>query len=328
MKRKILAIMLLIVILITACGEKKDVSLVNEDNESFKIGILQYIEHKALDDTREGFLDYLDEIGLNYEYDLQNAQGDLSNARTMAEKFKSNQVDLIFAIGTSAAEAASSVTDDIPILFSAVTDPVESQLVESMENPGSNVSGTSDASDIKEQLKLFNEIDENIKDIGIVYSLNETNSLSQLETVKEESKDLGLNIKEMGIENISDLPQSANSLVKDVDGMFILSDNKIASSISLLADILINNNKPSICVEESQVKGGALMTIGLSYYNLGKQTGKMAEKILIENISPSDIPCEYAENVEKYVNKDTLIKLGYDENMKVFEGANFVGNEE
>lgn len=323
MKKKILLVVVLILLLVSGCGKEE-----GKGEGEFKIGVLQYIEHDALDYNRSGFLSYLNELGISYDYDLQNAQGDISNARTMAEKFVSDGVDLIFAIGTPAAEAAKSVTDEIPILFSSVTDPVESNLIESMEEPGGNVTGTSDASNIYDQLKLFKDLGGNIKDIGIIYSLNETNSLSQLEESKKEAGKLDLNIIEKGIENISDLPQTANSLVSEIDGMFILSDNKIASSISLLSDILIKNNKPSISVEESQVRGGGLMTVGLSYFELGQQTGEMAKKILVEKLEPSSIPSEYAKKLRKYVNENTMEELGFSKDLKVFEGAEFVGNQE
>lgn len=340
MKKRILALLMATLVLLAGCsgqknedsnGTNKDDKLVIDDNDEtsrdkvYKIGIIQYIEHLALDDTREGFLNYLEEKGIKTEVTVQNAQGEISTARTIAEKYVNDGVDLIFAIGTSAAEAAISVTDDIPILYSAVTDPVGSHLVDSMEKPGANVTGTSDASDVSMQLKIFKDIDKNIKNIGIIYSADEANSVSQLESAKEAAKEVGLNIEEVGIQNISDLPQAANSIVKKVDGVYILSDNKIASSISLLADVLIENKIPSVCVEESQVKGGGLITVGLTYYDLGYQTGQMGEKVLVEGISPSDIPSEYAEDLTKYVNESTMEALGLDKAMEVFDGAEFVG---
>lgn len=162
MKKKIILVILMISLVITACGKK------TERKKELKIGILQYIEHLALDDTRDGFLEQLKEDNIDAEIIEQNAQGDISTARTIAENFVSEDVDLIFAIGTPRAEAAKSVTKDIPILFSAVTDPVGSGLLDSMDKPEGNITGTIDASDINQQLQLFNQIDEKIKNIGVI----------------------------------------------------------------------------------------------------------------------------------------------------------------
>ena len=232
---------------------------------------------------------------------------------------------MIFAIATPAAEAAVGATSEIPILFSAVTDPVAAHLVESNENPGGNVTGTSDIVDIESQLKLFKEINPDIKKIGIVFSADEINSQTQVEMVEELIPKLGLELEVMSIQNISDLPQVAESLTSKVDGVYMLSDNKIASSVSLLADVLVENKKPLVGAEEAHIEGGGLISNGISYFGIGEQAGVMAKKILVDGINPGEIPVESSHTITKIVNRETLKALGLDENLKAFEGAEFIG---
>ncbi len=328
--KKLLGIFLASTMLaLTACGggatapTNTNKSAETED-KIFKIGIVQLIEHPALDATRDGFIKSLEDNDVKVEIDYVSAQGDIAVARTISEKFVADKVDLIFAIATSAAEAAVGTDTDIPILFSAVTDPVAAHLVESNEKPGANVTGTSDIVDIKGQLEIFKQIDPDINTIGIVYSADEANSLAQLEIVEAAAPELGLNVESVSIQNISDLPQAAQSLAAKVDGVYMLSDNKIASSVSLLADILAERKIPSVCAEEALVNGGGLIANGISYFEIGEQTGVMAKKILVDKTSPSDIPVEQAKNISKLVNSETIEKLGLDANLDVFKDAKIV----
>lgn len=312
-------------LILTACGGSNTTTpAATTTEEELNIGIVQYIEHPALDATRDGFIQALEDQGLKVNVDVKSAQGDIGVARTISEKFVSDGVDLIFAIATPAAEAATSVTSEIPILFSAVTDPEAAHLVESNESPGGNVTGTSDIVDIEAQLKLFKEINPEIKKIGIVFSADEINSQTQVEMVEELIPNLDLELEVMSIQNISDLPQVAQSLSQKVDGVYMVSDNKIASSVSLLADVLIENKIPSVCAEEALVEGGGLVSNGISYFGIGEQAGVMA-KILADGMSPSDIPVETSHTETKIVNTQTMEALGLDENNLAFQGAEFVG---
>ncbi len=174
--------------------------------KKFKIGINQLTEHPALDDARRGFEDGLKELGINAKINYQNAQGDIPTATTISQKFVKDEVDLIYAIATPAAQSAKQATKDIPILFSAVTDPVAAQLIDSMENPGGNITGTSDESPMDKQLQLFKDLDKNINKIGIIYNTSEPNSQVQVEMAKELAPSLGLEIIPIGISNINDIP--------------------------------------------------------------------------------------------------------------------------
>lgn len=327
--KKISVIIMAMAVMLSACSNNSKNETSNSSNgdnsKEFNIGIVQYIEHPALDASRDGFIKALEDSGVKANIDVKSAQGDIGVARTISEKFVSDKMDLIFAIATPAAEAAAGATTDIPILFSAVTDPVAAHLVESNESPGGNVTGTSDIVDIEAQLKLFKEINPDIKKIGIVFSADEINSQTQVEMVEKLVPNLGLELEVMSIQNIADLPQVAQSLAQKVEGMYMVSDNKIASSVSLLADVLLENNTISVCAEEALVEGGGLISNGISYFGIGEQAGEMAKKILVDGISPSEIPVETSKTETKIVNKNTLEALGLDENLGVFQGAEFTG---
>ena len=171
---------------------------------------------------------------------------------------------------------------------------------------------------------MFKKLDPKIKTIGIIYNTSESNSEVQIKEVEKYSKELGLEVKVAGINNVNDLPQSLQSLVKKVDAMYLLSDNMIANSISVVTQILNENKMISISAEESQVKGGALMTKGLSYKELGKQTAKMAKKILVDGVKPADLPVEKAEKTFLAVNKSTLKALGISEQNEIFKDATII----
>jgi len=331
MKKKIVKLVSLLMtsmVMLAGCSSSnnsdKGASASGED--VYRIGISQLAEHPALDDARRGFEDGLKELGVKVEIDYQNAQGDIPTSLSIAQKFARDEVDLIYAIATPAAQSAKQATTDIPILFSAVTDPVKSEIVEDWNNVGGNITGTSDKAPVETQLKMFKEIDPSIETIGILYNTNEANSEAQIEEVKELAPNEGLEIVTVGVNNINDLPQAIDSLFKKVDALYCLSDNMIASSVELVTKKLIDYKMVSVSAEESQVKGGILITNGLSYYELGKQTAKMAKEILVDGKDISTIPVGLAEKTITTVNEKTLKALGLDENLQIFKDAVKVGN--
>ncbi|SUP03081.1 ABC-type uncharacterized transport system, periplasmic component [Tissierella praeacuta] len=291
------------------------------EEKIFKIGISQLADHPALDDARLGFEDGLKELGINAEIDYQNAQGDIPTTMSISQKFVRDKVDLIYAIATPAAQSAKQSTNDIPILFSAVTDPVKSEIVTDWKNVGGNVTGTSDMAPTDSQLKMFKEIDPSIKTIGILYNTSEANSEIQIEEVKNLAPNEGLEIITVGISNVNELPQAIDSILNKVDGIYALSDNLIASSVELLSKKLMDKKIISVCAEETQVKGGLLITNGLSYYELGKQTAKMAKEILVDKKHVSTIPVGVAEKTITTVNINTLEALELDINLSLFKDA-------
>lgn len=319
----LLALLLVISIGLTGCSAAAGKT--EGSGEEYIIGISQLAEHPALDDARIGFEDGLKELGVNAKIVYQNAQGDIPTSLSIAQKFTKDQVDLIYAIATPAAQSAKQATKEIPILFSAVTDPVKAEIVEDWDKVGGNVTGTSDMAPVESQLKMFKEIDPNIKTIGVLYNTSEPNSEIQLEDVKELAPAEGLEVVAMGVSNTNELPQAIDSLLNKVDAIYGLSDNLVASSIALLSNKLIDKKMVSVFAEESQVNGGALITNGLSYYELGKQTAQMAKEILVDKKDISTIPVGLAEKTITTVNIKTLEALGLDENLPIFKDAVKVG---
>lgn len=320
---KLVTVLILGAVLLTGCSSDNTGETSEEANneEKFVIGISQLAEHPALDDARKGFEDGLEELGIDAEIDFKNAQGDIPTSTTISEKFAKDEVDLIYTIATPAVQAAKQVTSDIPILFSAVTDPVEAGLADTMEKPGGNLTGTSDEAPIDRQLKLFNQLDPSIKKIGIIFNTSESNSEVQIKMAEELAPDFGLEIVPMGVSNINDIPQSMDSLVKNVDALYTIADNMVADAITIISEKALANNMITVAAEDAHVAGGILITDGLSYYELGKQTALMAQSILIDGKSPSDISVEKAENTSKVFNEDTMKKLKIDKDNEAFKDA-------
>lgn len=300
-------------------------SIISYANEkAFNIGISQFAEHPALDAVRKGFEDELKNLGVDANIDYKNSQGDTGTAGMIAQKFVADKKDLIFAIATPSAQSAKQATDTIPILFSAVTDPVSAQLVASLEKVGGNISGTSDAAPVEKQLSLFKEINPKVKRIAVIYNTSEANSEIQIAKAKEIGEKLNLEIIPVGVNNINDIPQAVNSVVRKVDGFYTITDNIVASAINLISKASIKNKKLTIGAEEAHVQGGILMTDGLSYYELGRQTGAMAKKILVDKVLVENLPVETSKNTTKVVNRKTLKNLNLSESLPVFSGATFV----
>lgn len=317
--KRTLFLSLFLVSILVLSGCSTDESSSNEN--VFQIGISQLAQHPALDDARLGFEEGLEELGVEAEINYQNAQGEIPNTVSIAQKFVKDEVDLIYTIATSPAQSAKQATTEIPILFSAVTDPVAAELVETMDSPGGNITGTSDESPMYEQLKLFKDLDSTINKVGIIFNTSEENSNIQLERAKEIGKELGIEIVEVGISTTSDIPQAVDSIIKKVDGIYTITDNMVASAINVVAEKAIENNMITVGAEDAHIKGGILLTNGISYYELGKQTAEMAKQILVDGKSPSDIPSASSENTKKTFNKTTLEKLGLDMDNEVFSQA-------
>lgn len=317
-KSKLILLFLVLSMSLMACASNSGNKLI--DGETV-IGIVQFAEHIALDHAREGFIEELKELGINAKIIYKNAKGDVSTALNVSEEFVEDKVDLIYAIGTSAAQSAKQSTDKIPILFSAVSDPVKAGIVDDWDNVGGNITGTSDAAPIASQLKMFKKIDPDIKTIGILYNTDELNSIIEIDNVEDLAPDEGLEVVTIGINNIKDIHQGLDSLISQVDGVYCISDNMIASSVELVSKKLIENNMISVSAGESQVLGGILITDGSNYTELGEQTAKMARKILINGRAPKDISVEAGKNTNKIFNEETLRALRLDGNNKIFKDA-------
>jgi putative tryptophan/tyrosine transport system substrate-binding protein len=317
--KKVLGIGLSIVLGLglAGCGSAKQTGTATNGNTSgekgVKIGIVQIVEHPALDSAREGFLETLKkngyEEGKNLTVDYQNAQGDQSVLQSIAQKFASSKLDLVLAIATPSAQAMASASQDIPILITAVTDPVEAKLVNSMDKPGTNVTGTTDMNPLKEQFDLLKKLVPQAKKVGVIYNAGEVNSQVQVKMAKEVAKNLGVEIIEATVTTSADVLQASQSLVGKVDAIYVPTDNMVVSAAQSVVQVANKNKIPIIAGESSVVDKGGLATIGINYNNLGKQTGEMALKVL-KGSKPQDMAIESQKQFDTVFNKEALTLLG------------------
>ncbi|MDO5496188.1 MAG: ABC transporter substrate-binding protein [bacterium] len=275
--------------------------------ESYHIGITQIVAHEALDATAQGFKDALADAGIAATYDEKNAQGDVTTAASIAGTFADGDFDLIFAIATPTAQAAVQAITDVPIVFGAVTDPVEVGLVGSWEEPGANVTGTSDKSPVKEQLELLLQIAPDAETVGVVYSSTEENSLVQLAWAEEEGAKLGLTIETATISTSADLLQAAESL--DVDAFYVFTDNTVVSAVETLIGVAEERQIPVIASDGGSVERGATASYAFNYYDMGVQSGEMAIRIL-EGADPATMPVETSQTLILTVNPDAAERAG------------------
>jgi putative ABC transport system substrate-binding protein len=282
-------------------------------NKNVKISIVQIEEHPALDDARLGFLETLKangyEEGKNLRVDYKNAQGDQAALYSIVQKFAADNPNLVLAIATSSAQAMAAASKDIPILITAVTDPVEAKLVNSLAKPGTNVTGTTDMNPLRQQFELLKALIPTAKKVGIIYNAGEVNSLVQVRLAKLVAESLGLEIVEATVTGSADVMRAAQSLVGKVDAVYVPTDNTVVAAVQAVIRITDKNKIPVIAGESRVVDKGALGTIGINYRNLGKQTGEMALRVL-KGEKPQDMAIESQKVYETVINQDTVDLLG------------------
>ncbi|HHX36790.1 MAG TPA: ABC transporter substrate-binding protein [Clostridiaceae bacterium] len=287
----------------------------SEDVKSARIGVIQFMEHPSLDQAYNGFVDYLAENGYvegeNLEIDFQNAQGEQANCQTIAGQFSTAGYDVILAIATPAAQAVANVITDTPILVTAVTDLESTQLVDSNEAPGGNVSGTSDMTPIYDQIELIQKLFPDVKELGIIYSSGEPNSELQVEGAIDAAAKLGMNVTDVTISSTNEIQQVTESIIANVEAIYLPSDNAIASSMPTVAKVALDHNVPIIPAVEAMCAEGGIASIAINYYNLGGQTGAMALRILEEGADPATMPVEFTTNPELVINHEYAELIGY-----------------
>lgn len=280
----------------------------------YKIGVIQLVEHAALDASYQGFIDGLKEAGFeegkNITIDFNNAQGEQANCQTIATKLVNDKNDLILAIATPAAQAVANVTKDIPILVTAVTDPADAKLVADNKAPGGNVSGTSDLTPVKEQIELIKQFVPDVKTIGVLYSSSEANSVFQVKLAKEAAAALGIEVIEGSVSSSNEIQQVAQSLVGKVQAFYIPTDNMLAAGMATVATVTNPAKIPVIVGEEGMVANGGLATYGINYYNLGKLTAVQAVAVLRDGKSTKDMPIEYLSDLNFTLNQAVADELG------------------
>ncbi len=296
---------------VTGCSKK---SADAGKDKVIKIGVVQLVEHVALDASYKGFVDGLAEAGYvdgqNIAIDYENAQGEQANCVTIAQKLINDKDDLILAIATPAAQAVANLTKDIPVLVTAVTDPASAKLVVSNEKPETNVTGTSDLTPVEKQIELLKKILPNAKKVGLVYCSSEQNSIFQINIAKSACDKNGLAYVEATVSNSNEIQQVVQSLVGKVDALYVPTDNMLAAGMATVAMVANPAKLPVICGEEGMVKAGGLATYGINYYELGKQTAKQAVAILKDGAKPAEMPIEYLDKCDLTVNQDTAKAIG------------------
>lgn len=297
---------LALLVSMSGCGGKSG-------DKVLRVGIVQLMEHPSLNTIREAFIAQLAEKGFkdgeNIKIDYHNGQGEQTNLKTICQKLVADKSDLIVAIATQSAQAAAGETSDIPVLFSACTDPVGSGLVKSLENPGGNVTGTSDAVSAEKIMELAMRITPDIKKIGALYNSSETNSISVINNLKEYAAKNGLEVIEGTVTNTSEVQQVTQSLAGQVDAIFSPIDNTIAMAMPVVAQVAESAKKPVYVGADSMVKDGGLATYGINYTVLGQETANMAFEIL-NGKKPGEIPIKTINDVKIYVNNDTAEAIG------------------
>lgn len=313
--RKLLAPLLVVGILLTSlislhqlkADKKKDV---------FRIGISQFITHQSLDATREGFVDELAKQGYvegkNIEIDLQNAQGEQRNLKTISQQLAESS-DVVLAIATPSAQSLANTTQTTPVIFSAVTDPVSAKLVESREHPGGNVTGTSDQSSdaILTQINLIKKVLPKAKTIGILYTQSEANSVVQKDEAKHLLEEKGFSVVEKTILDSNNVKAAAESLMAEVDMVFVPTDNIISSTMETVKQVSIKHKVPVFGGSTEMVAVGGLYNYGTNYEELGRQTARMLIRVL-KGEKPENIAVELPEKLELHTNQEMADALGID----------------
>ena len=298
--------------LLTGCKSSDSQS----GDAEYTIGISQFAEHGSLDNCREGFIEGLKEEGIeegeNLKIEYKNAAADQGTAKQISDTFVSDKVDLICGIATPSAQAAfnSAMNSDIPVIYTAVTDPAEAKLVDDEGNPVGEITGTSDELPIKEQLEMIREILPDAKKVGILYTTSEANSVSALSTYKKLAGDYDLEIVEKGVTQTADISLAAEELLGEVDCLTNLTDNTVVNSLATILDKANARKIPVFGSEIEQVKLGCLAAEGLDYIKLGKQTGKMAAQVLKGEKKASEIKYETISEPGLYVNTKAAENLG------------------
>ncbi len=334
MKKKVLAVILgaAMAMSLGACGSSggSGNSASGQDSsgeKTYTIGISQFAEHGSLDNCREGFIEGLKEEGIeegkNLTIEVKNAAADQGTAKQISDTFVSDKVDLICAIATPSAQAAynSAIDTDIPVIYTAVTDPIAAELADENGAPVGNVTGTSDELPIKAQLEMIREMLPDAEKIGIMYTTSEVNSVSALETYKELAGDYGFTIVDKGVTQTADISLATDEILEEVDCLTNLTDNTVVNSLATILDKANVKKIPVFGSEIEQVKIGCLAAEGLDYVELGKQTGRMAAKVLKGEAEASEMNYEIITEPGYYVNTAVAENLGITVSEELLETA-------
>lgn len=313
MNRRFTLLSTVVAVLLTLMPLTSLTQVVKAEEEAIKIGVVQYVEHEALDAVLKGFQETLDqsEYADRIEWDINNASGDQASLQSLSEKVARDN-DILFAIATPAAQVLASVEQEKPIFIAAVTDAVAAGLVESNEAPAKNVTGTSDMAPIEEQVDLLTRNFPEVETVGLIYNSSEVNSQVQAELAVEYLEEQGLKTEVQTVTSTNDISQVMNSLVGSVDAMFMVTDNTIDSAITLVGDIAKEAGIPTIGSSDSVVMNNGLATLSNSYEDYGIQTAEMVIRMLDEGLDPAEMPIELGKDFQVVVNEEFAEAIGVD----------------
>lgn len=278
------------------------------------IGVAQLVSHTSLNTIRDAFTDQMEELGYedgkNVSYDYADASGQINNLNSIMSQYQDENAAVVVAIATPTAQAAANISEEIPVVFSAVSDPVEAGLVESLEKPGGNITGTSDEVQVDQILDLALQLVPEAKTVGFLYNASEANSVSNLESAKEYCDQKGLTLVEGTGSNLTELQSSASVLCEQVDILFAPNDNTVASGMAALSQIALDAQTPFFVGADSMVQDGGLATVGIDYEELGIETANMVDAIL-NGEDPSEMPVKvFKDDLNVYISQSALDRLG------------------
>ncbi|MDU7151087.1 MAG: ABC transporter substrate-binding protein [Peptoniphilus grossensis] len=325
--RRVFVLVLLSLFLVSCSAgktEKPVEETAKESGEGAKrIGVIQIADHIALERARQGFEDEIKNTNPDVEIISKNANGDLTVVPSIIKSFQDKKVDLIYAIATPAAQGAKNGEKEIPIIFNAVTDPESADLLENLEEPEGNITGVSDYFSIEAQLEEMISIFPDIKNVGVMFSTNEANSKFQIEELKKAAAGFGLNVVEVGVNNINDVSTAIKTIEPKIDIFMAITDNTVSSASTIIAESLKEAKIPSFASEEGPVENGILISAGVDYVDLGKKAAGMASEIL-GGKKVSEVPVVFSTDTRKVVNKKTADALGLSEDDNLMKDAKVV----
>ncbi len=346
MKRKVLAMILasaMVATMVTGCGNSENKNAASKTEEqkeqastlkdTFTIGISQFAEHGSLDNCKKGFLEGLADAGIvdgkNLTVIFDNAQADTGTAATIADNFVSQKVDMICAIATPSAMAAynSAMNTDIPVVYTAISDPLGAGIAKEDGSSVGNITGTSDTLPVTNQLEMIRAMLPDAKSIGILYTTSEANSVSTIEAYKKAAPNYGFEIIATGINTIAEVPMAAADMAGKVDCISNLTDNTVVSALQTVLEEANKKKIPVFGSEVEQVKNGCVASMGIDYVELGKQTGAMAAKILLGEAEAKNMPYEIISEASLYVNTAAAEKIGMKVDDSYIAGAKEIFQE-
>ncbi len=312
MKKQIAILLMLLAAFSLAAGGSGEAQA---DDGTILIGVSKLLSHAALDAVEEGLQDYLATTDLSVRYDFQNANGDISTAASIAQQFDSEDCDIVLGIGTASAQALANVFTDIPVLFAAVTDPVDAGLVASNDgSPDSNVCGVSDMNPVLEQIRLLHEITGATR-IGNVYSSGEQNGVVLMEQAQAACDELGIELVPVAVSNSSEVRMALQSIIDRVDAIYIATDNNVISAIATIDDVCNGAGVPLFSADPSGIDGlECMIAWGFNYHSIGVATGRLIEDIVVNGANPGEEGTVFLTDpadFELWFNLDTAAKLGY-----------------